>query len=195
MGSQDDSRLLHTLKRAAAALREAGVPFALGGGYAAYARGAAAPQHDVDFVILEEDADRALHALATIGMQVERPPEDWLVKAWDRVDGGTGILVDLIFRAAGRAVTPDLLADIEELEVGALRMPVLSATHLVVSKLLAFSTHSCDFAEALPTARSLREQIDWPRVRKETSDSPYAYAFLVLLEQLGVIDREDSDEP
>jgi Uncharacterised nucleotidyltransferase len=225
MGSQDDSPLLHTLKRAAAALREAGVPFALGGGYAAYARGAAPPQHDVDFMILEEDAERALHSLATAGMRVDRPPEDWLVKAWDPAPTGVAahwpggirsspadpspqaataglgagdeqaILVDLIFRPAGRPVTPELLAEAEELEVGAVRMPVISATHLVISKLLAFSAHACDFAEPLPTARALREQIDWTRVRKETAESPYAYAFLVLLEQLGVITREDVYEP
>jgi Uncharacterised nucleotidyltransferase len=225
MGSQDDTPLLRTLKRAAAALREAGVPFALGGGYAAYARGAAPPQHDVDFMVLEEDAERALHALGTVGMQVERPPEDWLVKAWDPVPieavkaGGAGmrgspvdpylpsamtrpgagdepaILVDLIFRPAGRAVTPELLAEAEEIEVGAVRMPVISATHLVISKLLAFSAHGCDFAEVLPTARALREQIDWLRVWKETAESPYAYAFLVLLEQLGVITREEIHGP
>jgi hypothetical protein len=205
MGSHDQSPLLSTLKRAAAALRQADIPFALCGGYAAYARGAAAPHHDVDFLILEADVERALDALASIGMRAERPPEDWLVKAWDPVElpDGSGpdtgarqeTLVDLIFRPAGRAITPDLLADIEHLEVAAVRMPVISATHLLISKLLAFSPHGCDFAEALPMARALREQIDWPRVRKETAESPYAFAFLVLLEKLGVIAPEELDEP
>lgn len=205
MGSHDQMPLLSTLKRAAAALREADIPFALCGGYAAYARGAGAPHHDVDFLILEADTERGLDALASIGMRTERPPEDWLVKAWDPVElpDGSGpevgavheTLVDLVFRPAGRAVTPDLLADIEHLEVAAVRMPVISATQLVVSKLLAFSPHGCDFAEALPMARALREQIDWPRVRKETAESPYAFAFLVLLEKLDVIAPEEIHEP
>ncbi len=39
----------------------------------------------------------------------------------------------------------------------------------------------------LPLARSLREQIDWERVRKETAHSPYAEAFLVLLDRLEVV--------
>ena len=36
-------------------------------------------------------------------------------------------------------------------------------------------------------ARSLREQIDWERVRRETAQSPYAEAFLVLLDRLDVV--------
>jgi hypothetical protein len=36
-------------------------------------------------------------------------------------------------------------------------------------------------------ARSLREQIDWARVRHETAQSPYAEAFLVLLDRLQVV--------
>lgn len=35
--------------------------------------------------------------------------------------------------------------------------------------------------------RPLREQIDWDRVRKETAGSPYAEAFLVLLDRLDVV--------
>ncbi|HJS49306.1 MAG TPA: hypothetical protein VJ745_03210 [Gaiellaceae bacterium] len=47
-------------------------------------------------MIAVEDNDateRALEALVLIGMRAERPPEDWLFKAWDGP-----ILVDLIFR-------------------------------------------------------------------------------------------------
>ena len=40
-------------------------------------------------------------------------------------------------------------------------MPVLSATQLMIHKLLSYSQHYCDFATGLPVARSLREQIDW----------------------------------
>lgn len=202
MGSRDHTPLLRTLRRAAAALREADIPFALGGGYAAYARGADAPEHDVDFLIVEEDVDRALKTLVAIGMRAERPPEDWLVKAWDpappmegegprSVEPGEEILVDLLFRTGGREVSRELIAEAEELEVASLRMPVISATHLLVSKLRAFSAHSCDFAVALPVARALREQIDWDRVRRETADSPYAVAFVVLLEQLDLISPEN----
>ena len=69
---------------------------------------------------------------------------------------------------------------------------VLSATGLMVHKLLSFSQHYCDFARGLPLARSLREQIDWERVRKETQHSPYAEAFLVLLDRLDVVPYSDT---
>jgi hypothetical protein len=57
----------------------------------------------------------------------------------------------------------------------------------MIHKLLSFTEHYCDFTRGLPLARSLREQIDWDRVRKETAPSPYAEAFLLLLERLEVV--------
>jgi hypothetical protein len=69
------------------------------------------------------------------------------------------------------------------------RMPVLSATDLLVFKLLTLREHECDFGAVLPIARALREQVDWEIVRKETGHSPYARAFLTLLEDLDIIDR------
>ena len=75
-------------------------------------------------------------------------------------------------------------------------MPVLSATQLMIHKLLSYTQHYCDFATGLPVARSLREQIDWDRVRKETAESPYAEAFLVLLDRLDVVPLPgDNDMP
>ena len=71
--------------------------------------------------------------------------------------------------------------------VDAIHMPVLSATQLMMHKLLSYTQHYCDFATGLPVARSLREQIDWDRVRRETAQSPYAEAFLVLLDRLDVV--------
>jgi hypothetical protein len=47
--------------------------------------------------------------------------------------------------------------------------------------------HYCDLAKALPVARSMREQIDWSRVERETAHSPYAQAFMVLLDRLNVM--------
>src|SRR5215471_15195477 len=75
--SRDSSRAW----RAAAALREAEVPFMLGGGLAAWARGGPRTDNDVDLFIREQDAERALAALAAVGMRPERPPEEWLLKA------------------------------------------------------------------------------------------------------------------
>lgn len=58
------------LRRTAVALLEAGIPFALVGGYAAWARGAPEPSHDADFAVTEEDVGRAKEALTAAGLDV-----------------------------------------------------------------------------------------------------------------------------
>jgi hypothetical protein len=181
-GSEPES-LLVTMKRAAAALKRAGIAFALAGGAAAYARGAAPSAHDVDFVICGPDCDAAAKTLAGEGMRIEQPPEDWLVKAYDGAN-----LVDLIFVLGGRPVTPGLLERAEEMDVASLRMPVLSATDLLISWLMSMTEHHADFAGTLTSVRPLREQVDWDTVRAETAGSPFAAAFLFLLERLRVLD-------
>src|SRR3954462_239368 len=75
---QDFGQLLETMKRSAGALREADVPFVLGGGLACWARGAPKTEHDVDFLVRPRDAERAQQALAAAGMRTEKPPEAWL---------------------------------------------------------------------------------------------------------------------
>ena len=181
-----DKDLITTMKRVAAVFKAAGIPFALAGGFAAYARGGTSSDHDVDFLLRERDVDKALEALAEVGFRTARPPEDWLVKVYD-----DDLMVDLIFRPVDNPVTDETLADSDPISVSAILMPVISATVLMEHKLLTFGQHYCDFAKALPLARSLREQIDWGRVRKATEDSPYAQAFLVLLEKLDVISEGD----
>ena len=176
-----DEGLAITLKRVASTLKGADIPFALGGSFAVYARGGFSSDHDVDFLIREQDKDRVLQELAAVGFETEQPPEDWLVKVYDE-----GRMADLIYRPVESPVDEETLADTEQISVEAIYMPVLSATRLMVHKLLSYSQHHCDFATGLPVARSLREQIDWDRVRRETTDSPYAEAFLVLLDRLDV---------
>ncbi len=177
-----DEGLAITLKRVASTLKSADIPFALGGSFAVYARGGYSSDHDVDFLIREQDKDRALQELAAVGFETEQPPEDWLVKVYDE-----GRMADLIYRPVESPVDEETLKDTEQISVEAIYMPVISASRLMVHKLLSYSQHYCDFATGLPVARSLREQIDWERVRRETAGSPYAEAFLVLLDRLDVV--------
>ncbi|MDA0636000.1 nucleotidyltransferase [Nonomuraea sp. MCN248] len=175
--------ILDTLKRASSGLKDANVKFALAGGCAAYARGAAPSLHDVDFVITEHDVPAALEALRGIGFQTAKPPEDWLVKAYD-----DGRLVDLIFRVSDREVTDELLDRAEPMKASAVIVPVLEATDLVISWLMPLSEHACDYGALLPQVRALREQVNWGRVAAVTGSSPYAATFLTLLERLGVLE-------
>jgi hypothetical protein len=176
----------HALKRAAAALREADVPFLLGGSLASWARGGPETRHDLDLIIKPEDAEKALQALQEAGMRPERPPEEWLLKAWD---GDT--LVDLIYCPKGLPVDDDLIARGEELSVLGMDIRVMALEDVMATKLMALTEHSLRYESLLQIARALREQIDWPAVRARTEDSPFARAFFVLLEGLGIV--EDSE--
>ena len=181
--------LIETMKRAAAALREAEVPFLLGGGLAAWARGGPPTDHDVDFLMRERDVELALDALEAVGMRAERPPEGWLLKAWDG-----DVLVDLIFAPSGGPVDDSTFARAEKLEVAALPIDVASIDDVLATKLLAMSEQNPDFRQVLEIARSLREQIDWDAVRAEVGDAPFGAAFLTLAERLRIIPEVDGGE-
>src|SRR5215212_4343936 len=116
---QPFSDLEATLKKAAAALREAQVPFLLGGSLASWARGGPETRHDLDLMIKREDVDRALDALEQAGMRAERPPEEWLVKAWDG-----DVLVDLIFWPCGLPIDDEVITRGETMSVLSMEMRV-----------------------------------------------------------------------
>ena len=174
--------ILDTLKRSAAALQDARVPFALGGGLACWVRGGPETEHDIDFMVKPEDAERALDALQEAGFKPERPPEGWLYKAHDGA-----VLIDLIFDPRGGPIDDEVLGRAEELEVQAVRMPVMTLEDVMVTKLLALHEHEVDYDSVLEVARSLREQIDWDDVRKRTDSSPYAKGFFFLAEELEIL--------
>jgi hypothetical protein len=185
----DDGQLAlrEGLKRVAVALKEAGIPFALAGGYAGWARGAPERIHDVDFLIDDGRADEAAAELTRRGLEVFHPPEDWLFKV-----ATDGVTVDILLRTAG-SNTQDLLEDASELSVLSVRMPVLSATDVITEKLAAMDEHLCDFAAVLPTIRALREQVDWTVVRRRAAGRPFAEAMLFLLERLEIVEPQPDD--
>jgi Uncharacterised nucleotidyltransferase len=175
----------HALKRAAAALREADIPFLLGGSLASWARGGPETRHDLDLIIKPQDAERALEALEQAGMRPERPPEEWLLKAYD---GDT--LIDLIYCPKGLPVDDEVIARGEELAVLGMDIRVMALEDVMATKLMALTEHSLRYERLLQIARALREQIDWPAVRRRTQESPFARAFFVLLEGLDIVGPE-----
>ena len=68
MAERGDETLVHTLKKVAAVLKQSEIPFALGGSFAVYAHGGHSSDHDVDFLIRQQDVDRALEALVEAGV-------------------------------------------------------------------------------------------------------------------------------
>src|SRR5215203_7109802 len=147
-------------------------------------------RHDLDLMIKPDDVERALEALEAAGMRPERPPEEWLVKAWD---GDT--LVDLIFGPSGMTIDDEVIARGERLTVLGMDMPVMALEDVLTTKLMALTEHALRYESLLRIARALREQIDWDEVRSRTESSPFARAFFVLAEGLEILPGNVSEPP
>jgi Uncharacterised nucleotidyltransferase len=173
--------LTETLKVAVATLNAAEVPFVLGGSLAAWARGGPEPQNDLDLMVKPEDAEAALQALAETGMRPERPPEEWLFKAWHG-----DVMIDLIFQPSGLEMTDEVFQRADTIPVLAVATPVMAIDDVLATKLMALTEHSLDYSSLLAIARAVREQVDWAALRARTSSSPYAQAFFTLVERLGI---------
>ena len=183
MPDDDFDRLLTAMKHAAAALRDAGLPFALAGGLAVYARGGPPTEHDVDFIVREQDAKDAVGALEQAGFRAEHPPEGWLYKVFDE----SGEMIDLIFAPNNKPeVVGGMLQRAGEVEVYAITLPVMTVTDVLATKLLTLKEHEVDYDSSLEIARTCREQIDWSALRTQTEESPYAKAFFTLVDELEI---------
>jgi hypothetical protein len=177
----DFDALIDTLKLAVSALRDSRIPFMLGGSLAAWARGGPEPRKDLDLMVKPEDAQRALDCLTAVGMRPERPPEEWLLKAWH-----DDVLVDLIFQPSGLDITDEVLERADLIPIMAVGTPVMALEDALVTMLMALDEHSLDYTRLVAIARSLREQVDFAQLRARTSDSPYAQAFFTLVQALGI---------
>lgn len=171
-----------TLKKAVATLEGERIPYLLGGSLACWARGGPEPSGDVDLMVKPEDAERAFTALERAGFRTDRPPEQWLYKAWDEE-----IMIDLIFRPAGVPVTDEVIGRGDDLSVAGMRVRVMALEDVLTSKLLALDEHSLDYEPLVGIARAVREQVDWREVWVRTEHSPYARGFFTLAEGLGLI--------
>jgi putative nucleotidyltransferase-like protein len=176
-----------TLKRSAAALKEEDIPFMLGGSLACWARGGPESTNDLDLFVKPADAKRALSVLVGAGMRAERPPEDWLLKAWDGE-----VLVDLIFAPLSLTVDDDLMQQAECMSVFSIDMPVMRLEDVLATKLMSLNDHYLDYSAPLQMARAVREQVDWHEVTQRTADSPYARAFVALLAELEIVTPRDA---
>jgi len=179
--SEVAEELTDSLKRSVAALENAGVSYLLGGGLGCWARGGPPSSNDIDLMLKREDAERAQEVLAEAGLRPETPPEQWLLKAWDGE-----ILIDLIFEPAGMRVDDAVLARGERLSVMAMDVDVMDLDDILITKLMALDEHSADYGDLILITRSLREQIDWTRLREETAESPFAVAFFALADGLEI---------
>lgn len=179
--SEVAEELTDSLKRSVAALEQRDVPYLLGGGLGCWARGGPPSSNDIDLMVKREDAERAQEALAEAGMRPERPPEQWLLKAWDGE-----ILIDLIYEPSGMRIDDEVIGRGERLSVMAMDVDVMDLDDILITKLMALDEHSADYGDLILITRSLREQIGWGRLREETASSPFAIAFFALADGLEI---------
>lgn len=173
--------IVDALRAAVPALRDADIDFMLGGSMAVWAYGGPEPTNDLDLMLRQEDAERALEVLQRAGMRTEHPPEEWLVKAFHG-----DVLIDLIYGPRGLPITDEALGRATIRNLSALRVPVMALEDVLATKLLSLDEHQLDLAWLLQISRAVREQIDWAALRERTGHSPYAAAFFTLVERLGV---------
>jgi hypothetical protein len=66
-------------------------------------------------------------------------------------------------------------------------IPVMAIEDVLATKLMALHEHQLDYTALLRIARAVREQVDWHSLRTRTHGSPFAAAFFVLCEELGIV--------
>ncbi len=122
--------LIDAMRDAVSVLHTAEIPFVLGGGLSAWARGGPRSEHDVDFLVRPDDVDAALSAFDSEGWKTQRPPEGWLVKSWHP----NGALVDLIYNPASGPITDEQI-DWEEVRARSEASPFARAFFTLVEGL------------------------------------------------------------
>lgn len=171
---------------AAAALRDADVPYLLAGSFAVWARGGPPHHTDLDFAIKPEDVERAIEALEAAGMEHKPTPEEWLAKVCEG-----DVQVDLIFYPAGLDIDDTVMERGDDIELNGMTFRVMAIDDVMTTKLFAFKEHYLDYESALEMARTVRELVDWDELRHRCADYAYAQPFFTLAEELGVIERPD----
>ena len=172
--------------KAAAALRDADVPYLLAGSFAVWARGGLAHETDLDFAIRRSDVERAMAALERAGMKKKETPEEWLVKACHG-----DVQIDLIFAPAGLEIDDEAFGRGDDIEVKGMTFRVMAVDDVMTTKLFAFKEHYLDYESTLEMARMMREQIDWDELRRRCADYAYAQPFFTLAEELGVTEKPE----
>jgi hypothetical protein len=148
--------------RALRLLRDAGVPFTVGGAYAyAHYTGLHRDTKDLDLFLRKEDADRAIALFEKAGWRTERDTHGWLHKAfWE------DFLVDLIFSAGNGIVRvdEDWVKHAVEGEVLGERCPISPVEEIIWSKAFVQERDRFDGAELNHLILAMGERLDWKRL-------------------------------
>jgi len=144
------------------ALREAGVPFLVGGAYALarYTRIERFTK-DLDIFVKERDCRRALGVLASIGCRTEMTFAHWLAKGI-RHDG----LVDVIFGSGNGVamVDEEWFTYSQQERICGVDVRICPPEELLWSKAFVMERERYDGADVLHLVRGLGPVLDWERL-------------------------------
>jgi predicted nucleotidyltransferase len=123
------------LRRAVAAIEDAGIPYAVIGGLASAVHGRPRFSEDIDLLVRPVDAERALEALAAAGFATERTFPDWLFKATRE-----RVLVDVLFTIQGTMYLDEpMLSRLRPATFAGCTLSVASPEDLLITKASSFN--------------------------------------------------------
>ncbi|MFZ5480023.1 MAG: nucleotidyltransferase family protein [Myxococcota bacterium] len=157
-----DPEVAEVYRRAVASLRDARLPFLVGGAWAlAWLTGITRRTKDLDLFVHRRDATRVLDALAAAGFETETRAPHWLGKAWCGVE-----FVDLIWGSAnGLAVVDDEWFD-HAIPGTVLGHPVALCPweETIWSKAWVMDRERFDGADVAHILRVTADKLDWHRL-------------------------------
>ena len=154
---------LATYRRAMKVLREAEVPFLVGGAYA-YARYTGVVRHtkDFDVFVRPDDFARALQALGAAGYRTAVPFPHWLGKAYAEDDD----FIDVIFSSGNGVARVDGLWFEHAVDGEVLGEParLCPAEEMLWSKAFIMERERFDGADVAHLLQACGERLDWERL-------------------------------
>lgn len=160
--SDFDERTSNYYRSVMRALREAGIPFLVGGTYAlARYTGIERATKDFDIFLRRCDVARALDALSAAGSQTDLTFSHWLAKACSGHD-----FVDIIFSSGnGRAVVDDGWFDASiEADILGDTARITPAEEMIWSKSFVMERERFDGADVAHLFRACARSLDWTRL-------------------------------
>jgi hypothetical protein len=149
-------------RRALAALKDAYIPFLVGGGYALEAHSDVRRYtKDLDIFVLPENVDRSLATLSQAGYRTEITFAHWLGKAFY-----DGHLIDIIFSSGNGACPVDRAWFEHSTEHAVLEeiLPVCPAEEMIWQKAFILERDRCDQADIAHIIRKRGGTLDWQRL-------------------------------
>jgi len=159
-------------KSAIQTLREAGVRFLLGGGFALAAYiGRWRNTKDIDFYIMQKDRDAAVQALTKAGFE-DFFPQLAYDRKWIYRSTREGVIVDIIWAMANqRAQVDDLWFDrAPAADLRGESLGVVPIEEFLWCKLYIMQRDHCDWTDVFNVLYAAGPQVDWDHVLKRAGE-------------------------